>query len=372
MTAPPAPGAAAPAGLIDVAEAVRTVRELAPAGELPAPEQARALVRELRAAAGTAEGLVFEVMALPPATEAQARRAMAAGSVAVVDRLGWAEANARTFAQLAAELEPLVARPQGSGLGRLAGRLPGARRASQLLARRTASAQTGAVLAILSGRVLGQFDPFGAEGRLLLVAPNVYRIERALRAVPRDFRLWVALHEQTHRAQFAAAPWLRAHLRELLAQFAAGADPDYRRLGAVLRRLPDALRRRASLIDVTADPAQQRVLDRVTAVMSLLEGHADVVMDAVGPGVIPTVADIRRAFDTRRADAGGVRGAVADLLGLTAKLRQYERGAVFVRAVVAARGHTGLARVWEGPDLLPAPEEIADPDRWLARVPAHG
>lgn len=118
-----------------------------------------------------------------------------------------------------------------------------------------------------------------------------------------------------------------------------------------------------------ADPTQRAVLDQVTAVMSLLEGHADVVMDAVGPSVIPTVDAIRASFNARRSEATGWRGTMSNLMGITDKLRQYERGASFVRAIVRARGHAGLARVWESPETLPRLPEIEAPHLWLERVP---
>ena len=264
--------------------------------------------------------------------------------------------------------------------------------------------EVGALLGWLSSRVLGQYDAFGpGGGQLLLVAPNVVAVERELGVDPRDFRLWVALHEETHRVQFAAAPWLSDHLAakardlsgDLLGADGEGGPTD--RVLALVRSLarpgglaalrgggsggPDGSAGpdgsdgddplSAGLVSALAGPAQRRALAEVTAVMSLLEGHADVVMDEAGPGVIPSVATIRARFSDRRASGrSGLDRVVRSLLGLDAKMRQYTDGARFVRAVVAEVGHEGLNRVWSGPQALPRPREIAQPRAWLDRV--HG
>ena len=192
---------------------------------------------------------------------------------------------------------------------------------------------------------------------------------------PHDFRLWVALHEETHRVQFTAVPWLRTHLVDSARELSQGLAPDPEELGAklqqVARNLPEALRSGGGgLTDLFATPEQRAQIGRVTAVMSLLEGHADVVMDDVGPRVIPSVAEIRAKFQQRRLGAGTVDRLLRRLLGLEAKMRQYRDGAVFVRAVTDAVGVDGFNAVWTSPQTLPLPEEIPQPDVWVRRV--HG
>src|SRR5690606_31939225 len=195
---------------------------------------------------------------------------------------------------------------------------------------RLTGALAGAVLAYLSGRVLGQYAVFsGAPGQLLLVAPNIVEAERKLRVDPRDFRLWVCLHEVTHRMQFTAVPWLRAHfLREVQAFVDAsreGMEALGQRLRDGLSTIADSVRNprsRASLLDVVQTPQQRAVLDRLTAVMTLLEGHAEVVMDGVGPEVIPSVVEIRRKFTRRREEAHPLEKVLRRLLGVEMKLRQ--------------------------------------------------
>ena len=239
------------------------------------------------------------------------------------------------------------------------------------------------MLALLSGKVLGQFDPFSAtadgRGRLLLVAPNVLHHERRLDVDPSDFRLWVALHEQTHALQFAAAPWLADHLRarasELMTDLAAD-KALVPRVGELLQAVTRAVTGGADdgvgVLDLLS-ARQREVFEEVGAVMALLEGHADVAMDEVGPRVVPSVRTIRKAFEARRDEAARSRGVdrvLRRLLGLDTKLAQYRDGAAFVRAVRKDVGLDGLNAVWTSADHLPVPQEIADPRAWVRRV--HG
>ncbi len=188
--------------------------------------------------------------------------------------------------------------------------------------------------------------------------------------------MWVCLHEQTHRIQFTAVPWLRTHLEGEIASFieATDLDPDVlaERVrsavsalrGAVLDRGPNA----PSIVEALQTPAQRQVLDRLQALMTLLEGHADQVMDAVGPKVVPTVAEIRSRFDNRRGGGSPIDRFVRRLLGLDLKLLQYRQGGAFVRAVVAEAGVDAFNLVWESPETLPTRSELVDPGAWMQRV----
>jgi coenzyme F420 biosynthesis associated uncharacterized protein len=183
------------------------------------------------------------------------------------------------------------------------------------------------------------------------------------------------MHEETHRVQFTAVPWLRDHMVDRVRTLATDLVPDPQSfqdtVGRLLHQLPDALRAGgAGVADLIATREQREELAKVTAVMSLLEGHADVVMDEVGPQIIPSVARIRERFNERRRGVGAFDRLLRRLLGLEAKMRQYRDGAVFVRAVVDTVGVDGFNRVWESPDTLPLPSEIETPSSWVARV--HG
>jgi coenzyme F420 biosynthesis associated uncharacterized protein len=288
----------------------------------------------------------------------------------VVDRPGWIAATAEGMEVLTA---PITARLTEQ----LASRGRGGSHRKVTPPSAVAAAPIGTVLGYLSGKVLGQFDPFVSDpahpqhpGRLLLVAPNIIKVERELGANPQDFRMWVCLHESTHRLQFSAVPWLQDHFQGLVARFAEAADLDP---AALLDRIVAVIKSRGtsgtSWIEATQTPAQREVFDQLLALMTLLEGHADYVMDAVGPQVVPSVAQIRARFTQRRNRGGGpVDRAFRSLLGMDLKLKQYVQGGAFVHAVVDAVGMSDFNRIWSSPATLPTRAEIADPDAWVDRV----
>jgi coenzyme F420 biosynthesis associated uncharacterized protein len=245
---------------------------------------------------------------------------------------------------------------------------------------RITGAQTGAVLAFVSSGILGQYDPFGPNGgELLLVYPNVIAVERQLRVLPGDFRLWVCLHEVTHRVQFRANPWLAGHMSQALAVLTEDAGED---VSEVLGRLAEFVRGRRDgvvpepnstgiigLLRAVQSEPQQRALDQLLVLGTLLEGHADHVMDAVGPAVVPTVTTIRRRFDERRKrKQPPLTRILRALLGVDAKLSQYTRGKAFVDHVVGKVGMARFNTVWSSAETLPLPTEIDEPQRWIDRV----
>jgi coenzyme F420 biosynthesis associated uncharacterized protein len=208
---------------------------------------------------------------------------------------------------------------------------------------------------------------------LLLVAPNIVHVERELGVDEHDFRLWVCLHEETHRVQFTAVPWMAGHLQSLMDEIAGSLEMDPGKLlSDGVRKVGDLVSGKAdgSLLDLFSSPEQKAVIDRVTGVMSLLEGHADVVMDGVGPEVIPSVAVIRRKFTQRRKGVGALDKLLRRLLGLDQKMAQYRDGAVFVRDCVERVGMDGFNAVFAEPANLPSKAEIHDPAAWVRRV--HG
>jgi coenzyme F420 biosynthesis associated uncharacterized protein len=285
--------------------------------------------------------------------------------VRVVDRRAWAAAN---IDGLRAVVSPLLVRATG-------GRQPGP--LADAVGSRVTGVQAGTVLAYLSGRVLGQYEVFASNpGQLLLVAPNIVDVERKLQVDPRDFRLWVCLHEVCHRTQFTAVPWLRGHFLGEVAAFvdAGGTTEEMQtRVRRAMRELSDAIRNpqsRHSVIEIVQTPAQRVVLDRITALMTLLEGHAEFVMDGVGPEVVPSVAEIRARFNRRREGGHPVEKLVRRLLGIDAKLRQYAEGRTFVHEVVSRVGMVGFNKVWESPLTLPLLSEMANPVAWINRVGA--
>ncbi|GAA1942240.1 zinc-dependent metalloprotease [Amycolatopsis minnesotensis] len=245
-----------------------------------------------------------------------------------------------------------------------------------------AGVQTGVVLAFLASRVLGQYDPFGGddrEGRLLLVAPNVVTAERAMDVPGTDFRLWVCLHECTHRLQFTAVGWLRDYFADEVERLVGGlTGTETDGITELVTNLPETLRqaKRAkaegslALADLLQSPKQREVFDRLLALSTLLEGHADYVMDAVGPSVVPSVETIRTRFTARRNGGSLLDRLLRSLLGVDAKIRQYAQGAAFTREVVDKVGMSGFNAVWTSPNTLPTRAEISAPESWVRRV--HG
>jgi coenzyme F420 biosynthesis associated uncharacterized protein len=365
---PSGPGPDGYGGVVNLPDAASPVNwgvaaDVASALVRPGPTLSRGeitdLVAALRSAGQDAVGHVERIAGMRPAGSADL------GPVSrtqVVDRRTWVRANARMLAVLTSGM-PTAGRPSAAS-------------------RWSSGIQAGTVLATVASRVLGQFDPFTAAsgapqpGALMLVAPNLVRTERALDVVPADFRLWVCLHEQTHALQFAVAPWLTEHLRArssaLLADLSDPPDGDPA-TGSVLARLTGLVARRGDEqlgVEALLSPSQRAEFEELGAVMAVLEGHADVTMDEVGPDVVPSVRTIRERFDKRRDGTGPFDRLLRRLLGFDQKMAQYRDGAAFIREVRRAVGTAGANAVWDGPQNLPSPREIADPRAWVRRV--HG
>ena len=338
---------------IDWGVAVSAARKLVrPGPAVPMAEAAESVAR-LRSTTATAEGHVRSLTGLGDGLP------LLDGDV--VDRDSWIGAAAESIAALTTG-----ALPARSGRG-LSGVLSG-----------TAGVQAGVVLAYLSSRVLGQYDPFAGEsGRLLLVAPNIVAARTSLDVDPVDFDMWVCLHECTHRLQFTAVPWLRDYFRDQVATFVGGLDDS---ANNVVNRLPELLKAARAKPDPTAStgplglvelmqsPAQKEVFDRLIALSTLLEGHADHVMDAVGPIVVPSVATIRRRFNDRRKGGGLFDRVLRALLGVDAKMKQYAVGAKFTTEVVETVGMSAFNTIWTSPGTLPLRSELSDPQAWIRRV----
>ncbi|KRD47672.1 hypothetical protein ASE27_02080 [Oerskovia sp. Root918] len=405
--------------LVDWSAAAQIAGRVARPGPLASRDELAELVAGLRAAASDAVPHVLRVTRMVPA--ALPGSAAAPGGVAseepaelsqvfVVDRPRWARANTEVMASLTDGVADALTGKDDKPVS-----------ATTAL---VGAAQVGAVLAALSSRVLGQFDPYSAAGgsaeraaggsadsaaggsglraaggsadsaadgrpdggappgRLLLVAPNVLQLERDLDLVPADFRLWVCLHEQTHALQFAAAPWLADHLRARAHDLLVGLSESSRHLADARLREKVATAGRVVVRAVRGEGGgvaeglltqdQKAVLEEVSGVMALLEGHADVMMDAVGRRTVPTVRRIRAQFEARRDGQGSstLDTVLRRFLGMDAKLAQYRDGAAFVRAVERQVGRDGLNAVWTSPGTLPSAREIAEPGAWVRRV--HG
>jgi coenzyme F420 biosynthesis associated uncharacterized protein len=373
--------------MIDWDLAISTGVRFARQGPQVSLADARAVVAELRGLTAVVQQPVRDVTGLTSQSSS--------GPVAVVDRPGWIRANVGGFRVV---LEPLADKLAERGSA-----VPAAGSVIASVGSRFTGVQAGLILAYLSARVLGQYELFlppgeggtvrqgpsangtsgngrsaqdaaPTVGRLTLVAPNIVMVERELGVDPHDFRRWVCLHEETHRVQFTSVPWLRGYVQGMMTEFLLASDLDP---GAIVERMRAAAGAVAgavrggdgeSLIEAMQTPAQRELLDKLTAVMTLVEGHGDYVMDAVGPQVVPTVAEIRERFNSRRGSTGRVEQILRRILGIDLKMKQYAEGSRFVHTVVEEAGMAGFNKVWTSPETLPTRAELSHPADWLARI----
>ncbi|HEX7168159.1 MAG TPA: zinc-dependent metalloprotease [Acidimicrobiales bacterium] len=288
----------------------------------------------------------------------------------VTDRAGWAHANVASFQRL---LRPV--------LDKIGPKMSASPIAP--VGRAMAGVQVGTLLGWMSTRVLGQYDLLLVEGEdeddqdiVYYVGPNVLAIEKRFAFPPREFRLWLALHEVTHRAQFTGVEWMRPHFLSLVERTMSALDPDPSRFVSALRRTVDQVRAGQNPLDdgglvaLLAGEEQHAALQQVQGLMSLLEGHGDVTMNRAAQGLVPNAERFHRTLHQRRNEVRGPAKVAQKLLGLDAKLRQYEQGERFIEAVERAGGRELFDRLWEGPENVPTLPEIRDPDRWIARVRA--
>lgn len=283
--------------------------------------------------------------------------------VAVVSRSDWAEANIRSFSVLLGPAQERLGAQAGVG---------------GVVAARVVALEMGAVLGLLSRRVLGQYELVlptadgGTGDTVMFVGANLLALERQHEFRPAEFRFWVALHECTHRAQFVGVPWLRDYFLGLVGELVARAVPEAGRLQRIAGELRAAASSGEPLVDerglfgVFASPEQRETIDRVQALMSLLEGHGHVVMDRIGERELVTQQRMSQVLKLRRQDPR--TATLMRLVGLEMKLKQYEAGASFIAGVERHAGWPTLDRVWQGPENLPTLDEIDNPVRWLERV----
>lgn len=348
---------------VDWRLALQVARRFAGREPIAASYLGASLRRDFEDVTVQAEGLVSEFTRLHSPGPAVGR---------VLDRQGWVEANVASMRRL---LRPFTER--------VAERV--ARSPVAPLGRRVAGAEMGALLGYLAQRVLGQYDLLVpdepdatgavATDAVYYVGSNVIGLEKRFAFRPRDFRLWIALHEVTHRAQFTGVPWLRPYFLSLVDRSLGMVDPDPKRLVQALARAAEELRRGRNplddggLVGLLATPEQRGVIARVQALMSLLEGHGNVVMNHLGRRHVVGQERMARVLQARR-EARGLTAQVQKLLGLEMKMRQYEVGEAFVEAIEREAGLEAIDAAWRGPEWLPTLDELTQPRDWLRRVGA--
>jgi coenzyme F420 biosynthesis associated uncharacterized protein len=348
-----------PAPVIDWIVAEWIAARVAGDGRAPLPQI------DLGPIAEDAERRVVEYTGLVPAGPLPAPEG--------VSRREWIASN---IASTRALIEPM--------LERITERLGPVKPAAQLWLGVTGSSEIGILVGYLAQRVLGQYELVllreRAEGRpprLLFVMPNLAESVKRFEADEREFITWVALHEVTHAVQFGGVPWLQDYLGGLISELLESAEQRMtrrRRLHlpdrATLERVGRAVLK-ADLLGMVASEPERAVMDRAQAVMSVIEGHAEHVMDAVAPELLPSLPELRRAIDERRSVQSPFGRLVSRLLGLEMKLKQYERGKIFCDEIVRVSGRIALLHLFSAPEALPTLAEIDDPAAWLRRVQAH-
>lgn len=283
--------------------------------------------------------------------------------VAVIDRRQWVDRNLAFFSALVEPAQRAIEEKLGE-------------HTTSALSQQLISAEMGALLGVVARRVLGQYElvlPSADTGdTVYLVAPNILSLERQHQFRPSEFRFWLALHEATHRLQFVGVPWMQDYFFGLIQELVSMAKPDPGRLARLIAEVRRAgaagepLIGEAGLLGLFATPEQRDSIDRVQALMALLEGHGHVVMDRIGARLLVTQNRMSNLLKSRRKDP---RMAVfMRLTGMEMKLRQYELGERFVKAIERRAGWQALDAAWESPDQLPTRAEIEDPEGWLGRV----
>ncbi|MYA85896.1 MAG: hypothetical protein F4Y12_09960 [Acidimicrobiaceae bacterium] len=335
--------------------AVRTARR----EPYTAPRWRDGLAEDFADCTQRAEGLVAEFTGLRSLSGPARGR--------VTDRVGWIDANLASFQRL---LKPLAAKLGTGSDGMLAP-----------ITRRVAGAELGVMLGWMSTRVLGQYDLLIIEDDkpedqdiVYYVAPNVLSLENKYAFDPAEFRLWLALHEVTHRAQFTGVEWMRPHFIGLVESVLDSVDPDPKRIAAAVRRVVEARRRgedplaAGGIMALFASEAQVETLEQLAGLMSLLEGHGDVTMDRAGKGLVPSAPRFGRVMRRRRESVRGFAKVFQRVIGLDAKIKQYAEGEHFISSVEEVGGAALLDRVWESPGNVPGIAEIRSPSDWVSRM----
>lgn len=278
----------------------------------------------------------------------------------VVTRSPWVNANLRSTKKI---LEPVAMRVMERSNAK----------SGNVVGRRVTAIELGALFGWMSRRVLGQYDIF--EGDVIYyVGPNILAIEKKYGFTPSEFRLWIAIHEVTHRAQFQGIDWMHGYFLGLIDQLIALFDPDPKRFFGALRQAAGAARektagpREMGLVGLITSPEQQIIIEKLQALMSVLEGHSEVVMNGAGGEFVPSASHFHHVFHERRMSASGFGGALQRLFGFEAKMRQYEKGAEFIHTVEQAGGKGGISKLWDAPENLPSYSELEKPEVWCRRV----
>ncbi len=291
--------------------------------------------------------------------------------IVVMDRREWLDANITNFTGLFQFIEELYQRNANQ-------KTLGATVAAGIN-RRVMSAQVGVLLGVLARKVLGQYDlsllaPEPTGGALYFVEPNIDRIQRSLDLNAHDFRLWIALHETTHAYEFEAYPWVREHFNSLLRRYFDTVNEQLQGfkggLGPILTRLLENMGKGQHWMEALQTPTQRAIFNELQALMSLVEGYSNHIMNAIGQQILPNFEEIERRIEERKGSRPLAEQLFNRITGMDLKLAQYQQGQQFVDTVVRRRGIAFATKAWERSENLPTLDEIRAPERWIVRMEA--
>ncbi len=290
--------------------------------------------------------------------------------VSVVSRSQWVDANVRSMSSL---LDPLAEK--------LTRNMPGPLGA---LGAQASAVQFGLLFGWMSRRVLGQYDAAlfangdgegeGSTTPIYIVGSNIITLEARFGFPREQFERWVLLHELTHKLQFEAVPWMVDYYRGLVSSLIENVNLGPGDVFEGLTRVVEELRegrnplRESGVAGLFVNDQQRAILARLGGLMSVLEGHGDLIMGRAAAGVIPESERFEEALHQRRESPNLVAKIIGQLYGLDAKLRQYAAGKAFLEAIEEAGGHEAIAKLFEKSEYMPDLEEINAPDKWLKRV----
>lgn len=288
----------------------------------------------------------------------------------VVSRPEWSAANLAMFRRM---LSPMLERMNERSIG-----------AHGAVASQVAGLQIGSILGWMSTRVLGQYDMLYDPNRtdekqdvVYYVGPNILALEKRYAFPPEQFRLWIALHECTHRAQFTGVPWLPGYFRDLVNEMLTTVDIEGEQFSETAKRIRETLRdqrseiKKIGIVAALGNSQQLAMLPKIMGLMSLLEGHGEVVMARAGKDFVPEAKRFHRVMKDRRKNANPIAKFLQHILGIEVKLKQYAQGESFIEAVEEQKGVAFFRQVWTKPENLPTMDEIRTPSTWIARMESH-
>lgn len=238
--------------------------------------------------------------------------------------------------------------------------------------------EIGLVLGYIAKNVLGQYDiclPYGESGKIYFVAPNLLRLEKMLGLPSRDFRFWIALHEVTHALEFNSNNWIVDYYKELFKEYIESAtlnlESAAERVSKMnVKSIAEMINKlqHEDILFSLATPKQREILFKIQALMTVLEGYSNFVMDEIGSKMISNFQILKNRFENRKKDLSTAEKIFRKITGLELKIKQYEMGQKFANLVFKKLNIDGLNLVYKHKENIPTIEEIKNPDKWIKRM----